>query len=155
MIVDEADKDIAMAKDPFLEAGIDIPEELPYQPTPVIKRKMSIESISGIPMRLNSIKKKFGVNKSMSTRPSERVRTRFNRFSFSGKPSTSNLENDKSVVPSTAPINASPEIGEFCFPAPSNESSSVHSIQKSEEKDHQGTDCERNVHVNRAFNPSF
>ena len=31
MIVDEADSDIEMVKDPFLEAGIDIPEELPYQ----------------------------------------------------------------------------------------------------------------------------
>ena len=31
MIVDEADTDIEMVKDPFLEAGIDIPEELPYQ----------------------------------------------------------------------------------------------------------------------------
>ena len=31
MIVDESDSDIEMVQDPFLEAGIDIPEELPYQ----------------------------------------------------------------------------------------------------------------------------
>ena len=31
MIVDEADQDMEMAKDPFLEAGIDVPKELPYQ----------------------------------------------------------------------------------------------------------------------------
>ena len=31
MIVDDAESDIEMVKDPFLEAGIDIPEELPYQ----------------------------------------------------------------------------------------------------------------------------
>ena len=40
MIVDEADSDIEMVKDPFLEAGIDIPEELPYQES----RKSSIIS---------------------------------------------------------------------------------------------------------------
>ena len=31
MIVDEADRDIEMSEDPFLEAGIDIPKELPYR----------------------------------------------------------------------------------------------------------------------------
>jgi hypothetical protein len=30
MIVDEADADLELAEDPFLEAGISIPEELPY-----------------------------------------------------------------------------------------------------------------------------
>ena len=29
--MDEADRDIEMENDPFLAAGIDIPEELPYQ----------------------------------------------------------------------------------------------------------------------------
>ena len=29
-------------KDPFLEAGIEIPKELPYQPTPAAKRKGSV-----------------------------------------------------------------------------------------------------------------
>ena len=54
MIVDEADSDISMAKDPFLEAGINLPEELPYQTIPIgmIGPRMSIESISRIPMRL-------------------------------------------------------------------------------------------------------
>ena len=28
--------------DPFLEAGIDIPKDLPYQPTPAVNRKGSI-----------------------------------------------------------------------------------------------------------------
>ena len=41
MIVDCADTDAEMATDPFLEAGIDIPKELPYQ-TPVVKKKLSI-----------------------------------------------------------------------------------------------------------------
>ena len=44
MIVDDADRDVGMATDPFLEAGIDIPKELPYQ-TPtvqVMKRKFSL-----------------------------------------------------------------------------------------------------------------
>ena len=40
MIVDEADTDIEMVKDPFLEAGIDIPKELPYQES----RKSTITS---------------------------------------------------------------------------------------------------------------
>ena len=31
MIVDDADRDIEMGADPFLEAGIDIPKELPYR----------------------------------------------------------------------------------------------------------------------------
>ena len=31
MIVDDADMEIEMSKDPFLEAGIAIPAELPYQ----------------------------------------------------------------------------------------------------------------------------
>lgn len=43
MIVDEADRDIEMAADPFLEAGIDIPKELPYR-----ERKTSLRmKISG------------------------------------------------------------------------------------------------------------
>ena len=32
--MDEADREIEMEKDPFLAAGIDIPEELPYLPSP-------------------------------------------------------------------------------------------------------------------------
>ena len=31
LIVDQADNDLEMANDPFLEAGISIPDELPYQ----------------------------------------------------------------------------------------------------------------------------
>jgi hypothetical protein len=38
MIVDNDDKDMDMIKNPFLEAGIDIPKELPYQ-TPMTQRK--------------------------------------------------------------------------------------------------------------------
>ena len=40
MIVGDADRDLEMATDPFLEAGIDIPNELPYQ-TPMAKKKFS------------------------------------------------------------------------------------------------------------------
>ena len=43
MIVDDADRDLEMTTDPFLEAGIDIPRELPYQ-TPLVKRKHSFLS---------------------------------------------------------------------------------------------------------------
>ena len=45
MIVDEADSDISMAKDPFLEAGIDIPEELPYQSIPTGMRGMRMDAV--------------------------------------------------------------------------------------------------------------
>ena len=31
MIVDEADMDLEMANDPFIEAGIDVPANLPYK----------------------------------------------------------------------------------------------------------------------------
>ena len=41
MIVDNAECDLDMVADPFLEAGIEIPEELP-QKTPATKRKTSI-----------------------------------------------------------------------------------------------------------------
>ena len=43
LIVDLADTDMEMANDPFLEAGISIPEELPYQNLP--SRSSSIRSI--------------------------------------------------------------------------------------------------------------
>ena len=46
--MDEADRDIEMEKDPFLAAGIDIPEELPYQETGKISRKTSRASRSSI-----------------------------------------------------------------------------------------------------------
>ena len=38
MIVDNDDKNMDMIKDRFLEAGIDIPKDLPFQ-TPVTQRK--------------------------------------------------------------------------------------------------------------------
>ena len=41
MIVDDAEEEVDMATDPFLEAGIVIPKELPYQ-TPIMKRKFSL-----------------------------------------------------------------------------------------------------------------
>ena len=41
MIVDNAECDLDMLDDPFLEAGIEIPEELP-QKTPATKRKTSL-----------------------------------------------------------------------------------------------------------------
>ena len=36
LIVDLADLDLEMVTDPFLEAGISIPEELPYQKLPKV-----------------------------------------------------------------------------------------------------------------------
>ena len=38
MIVDDADRDLEMAADPFLEAGIMIPEDLPYKERKVSPR---------------------------------------------------------------------------------------------------------------------
>ena len=43
LIVDLADTDMEMANDPFLEAGISIPEELPYQNIP--SRTSSVRSM--------------------------------------------------------------------------------------------------------------
>jgi hypothetical protein len=43
MIVDEADRDIELSADPFLEAGIDIPKELPYK-TPTLRMKIIQEN---------------------------------------------------------------------------------------------------------------
>ena len=40
---------------------------------------------------------------------------------MSSKPSISNLKNDKNVVPNTAPIKSSPEVGEFLFQDPTNQ----------------------------------
>ena len=114
MIVDEADKDIAMAKDPFLEAGIDIPEELPYQPTPIIKRKMSIKPISGIPIRLRSDSHWNLIRKNDSGRKIPLHKSLTSSL-------TSNLKIDKNDIPNSAPIKSSTENGEFLFPAPSNQ----------------------------------
>ena len=41
LIVDLADTDLEMANDPFLEAGISVPEELPYQNLPSIGSRSS------------------------------------------------------------------------------------------------------------------
>ena len=60
MIVDEADTDIAMAEDPFLEAGINIPEELPYQPTPQVAKKLR-RSIASIPKSLHTFEKQTSI----------------------------------------------------------------------------------------------
>ena len=55
LVVDLADTDIEMANDPFLEAGISVPDVLPYQTIPnsrnssirsVIKKKNSVSLIS-------------------------------------------------------------------------------------------------------------
>ena len=45
MIVDEAEADLEMAEDPFLEAGISIPEDLPYS-TQLPRKKVIFNSIS-------------------------------------------------------------------------------------------------------------
>ena len=40
LIVDEADREMEIVSDPFLDAGIDIPKELPYvKATPKVSRK--------------------------------------------------------------------------------------------------------------------
>lgn len=44
MIVDDADREVEMADDPFLEAGIDIPKELPYKKSVKIRISRSISN---------------------------------------------------------------------------------------------------------------
>ena len=46
MIVDDADMDMEMAKDPFLEAGIAIPAELPYRDES--QREKSARAVVGV-----------------------------------------------------------------------------------------------------------
>ena len=40
LIVDLGDLDLEMVTDPFLEAGISIPEDLPYQKLPKVDRDL-------------------------------------------------------------------------------------------------------------------
>ena len=44
LIVDEADEDLEMAGDPFLEAGMDIPSDLPYQGTPDHQKSQKVDN---------------------------------------------------------------------------------------------------------------
>ena len=53
MIVDQAEADMEMSQDPFLEAGIDIPTELPHGDSPAIAQSMKIKH-GGIFGRSNS-----------------------------------------------------------------------------------------------------
>ena len=91
LIVDEADNDMDMGTDPFLEAGISVPDELPYlrhHPThhdllpssdEKITRKDSMRSISSMKpinkkhsvslMSVNRIRDAMGVPASPSPRP--------------------------------------------------------------------------------------
>merc|ERR1719320_2174905 len=48
LIVDEADNDMDMEKDPFLEAGISVPDELPYLSDERIVRTNSMKSVASI-----------------------------------------------------------------------------------------------------------
>ena len=48
LIVDEADRDIELGKDPFLEAGIVIPEELPYQDPKLKELKGNLSKSSSL-----------------------------------------------------------------------------------------------------------
>ena len=53
LIVDLADTELEMANDPFLEAGISVPEELPYQKLPSTSSRNS--SIRSIVKKKNSV----------------------------------------------------------------------------------------------------
>ena len=45
MIVDQAEEDFEMAQDPFLEAGVSIPPEMPYQDkVPQNEKKQNLNS---------------------------------------------------------------------------------------------------------------
>lgn len=54
LIVDDADMEMEMAKDPFLEAGIAIPAELPYQDES--QRENSARMVVGKVQRLESFR---------------------------------------------------------------------------------------------------
>ena len=57
--MDEADREIEMEKDPFLAAGIDIPEELPYKDqSGKVSRTTSIASKASMRMKTNISQKK-------------------------------------------------------------------------------------------------
>jgi len=45
-IVDEADNDLEMAADPFLEAGITVPDELPYEPEHLVETEETVRKRS-------------------------------------------------------------------------------------------------------------
>jgi len=82
LIVDEADNDMDMEKDPFLEAGISVPDELPYLSDEKIVRTNSMRSISSIGpihkkhsvslISVNRIKEALGAPSSPSTAPARR-----------------------------------------------------------------------------------
>ena len=124
MIVDEADTDIAMAEDPFLEAGINIPEELPYQPTPQVTRRPrrpSIQSLTSISKTLNSFKNKTSTaaDDSSKTNSSTNHLASF-RKKFVSSGESFNITQSSSPVKdmcSTAPeISNSPDDKKFVFP---------------------------------------
>jgi len=82
LIVDEADNDMDMEKDPFLEAGISVPDELPYLSDEKIVRTNSMRSISSMGpihkkhsvslISVNRIKEALGAPSSPSTAPARR-----------------------------------------------------------------------------------
>ena len=64
LIVDLADTDLEMANDPFLEAGITVPEELPYSSNPnsvAIKRKNPVKKQKSTMVKLASARNSLSV----------------------------------------------------------------------------------------------
>ena len=110
-----------MAEDPFLEASINIPEELPYQPTPRVTRRPRRQSLTSISKKLNSFKKKTSTaaDDSSKTNSSTNHLASFRKkFVSSGK--SLNITQSSSQVKdmiSTAPeISNSPDEQKFIFP---------------------------------------
>ena len=105
MIVDEADQEITMAEDPFLEAGINIPDELPYQPSPKSLRVQTWKSSTSI-ARLFSSNKRLNASKAkiFPSTSTNRLKTFQKKFvSRSGKLNTSQLDTDVLDTCNTSP----------------------------------------------------
>ena len=79
MIVDDADKEIDMVSDPFLEAGISIPQELPYQSKSPSSPKPKIARA-----KLKSIKSTLHLHRHHVRRGRKISKTEPDNISFAG-----------------------------------------------------------------------
>ena len=106
MIVDEADMEMEMATDPFIEAGIEVPANLPYQDS--YQKEESIKKVVGegnddskLADKLKKISNWGGRSRKSST--TETIKT--NMYSRSNSTYSSISENPKtSTVESKAAI---------------------------------------------------
>ena len=71
MIVDQAEEDVEMSQDPFLEAGISIPESMPYQPKDVVKQ--NVEKAKDSKDSIQNVDKKEDIKISIAPPSDEKV----------------------------------------------------------------------------------